>query len=108
MVMTSEGTGSPVNMSLGSAASTSLSRGVRSSPSTAAIRSETPAAPAASSNARAHAAGFNAPALVTTLIPRSWISASSGARTLTASLTKPASGFLLRARARSAMVISER
>ena len=42
MVMASEGTGSPVNMSLGSAASTSLSRGVRSSPSTAAIRSRNP------------------------------------------------------------------
>ncbi len=97
-----------MNMSAAPASRSASSWGIRSSPSIAATRSVTPAASAASRNAWAQATGFSAPALVITLMPRDRISASRGAITRTASGTKPASGSRCRARASSAIVISER
>ena len=61
------------------AARTASSRGSRSSPSTTAMRSRTPAASAALRNAFAQACGWIPPALLSTFVPRAAIFASTGA-----------------------------
>ena len=75
------GSAAPVSISRMSSLRSSSARGSRSSPSTTATLSVTPAASQAFSTASRQACGFTPPALVMTLIFFSAISRASGAMT---------------------------
>ena len=81
MLVILAGNAAPVSISRRPCARNSSTRGCRSSPSTTATFSVTPAASHAFSTAARQACGFTPPALVITLIFFSAISRASGAIT---------------------------